>query len=86
MYSVSFPDTLVSDRSLSANVLRYYVMVRSEPSLAVSDVAERLGVTLNAAYKLERTLVKRGYLSVHKVREAAGIRFIREFHDKERAS
>lgn len=86
MTSVSFPDSLLSDRGLSANVLRYYLLVQKEPSLSVNDVAERLAVTLNAAYKLERTLVKRGYLSVVKVRDAEGVRWIREFHDKERAS
>jgi Mn-dependent DtxR family transcriptional regulator len=84
--TVSFPDSLLYDRTLSTNALRYYDVVRKEPSLSVGMVAERLGVTLNAAYKLERTLVRRGYFTVVKVRDAKGIRSIREFCDKERAS
>lgn len=86
MGSATLPRSVLYDRTLSVNALRYYDLISEDPKIDVPTAAQKLGVTLSAAYKLERTLIKRGHLTITTIYDSAGERRIRNFAERQIAS
>lgn len=75
------PGSVLLDQGLPANAIRLYGLLRQDPSRSYADVAQMLGCTLKSAYKLERTLIDAGYLSVGRIRSGGGKVHLKRFFD-----
>lgn len=66
--------------SVSLGLVRFYLLLATDPDIAYERAAERLGVDMRSVRRYEKTLVSHGFLEVGRIRGKDGTRIHRILH------